>query len=304
MSAKGGVAFFASADLGTWNGESSTAEAALVAAEPALGPQLEYTCDVSSQVEQPPPPPGSVTAVTPPRSLFSTPLNWYASRRQESRQGEVPVQYEAPAARELTEAAGGVSPLIGLRIVCISDTHGGHRKLTMPPGDILIHAGDYTYFSKKEDATDFNAWLGELNYKHKIVVQGNHESSADWAGDARAILSNAVYLEQEEITVEGVRIYGAAFFWSYANALTNLSGKYDLVIAHGPAKGYVDGNNYGCPHLANYLKWLKPKVLISGHIHEGRGVVTHDGVTYVNASNAGAGMKHKTAHEPIVLTFE
>eukprot|EP00121_Abeoforma_whisleri_P005330 Awhi_evm1s4827 len=29
--------------------------------------------------------------------------------------------------------------LKGLRVVCISDTHGCHRSLEMPPGDILIH---------------------------------------------------------------------------------------------------------------------------------------------------------------------
>lgn len=30
-----------------------------------------------------------------------------------------------------------------MRIVCISDTHGLHRKLVLPEADILIHAGDF-----------------------------------------------------------------------------------------------------------------------------------------------------------------
>jgi hypothetical protein len=33
-------------------------------------------------------------------------------------------------------------------IVCISDTHELHRELDVPHGDILIHAGDFTMFSK------------------------------------------------------------------------------------------------------------------------------------------------------------
>jgi predicted phosphodiesterase len=33
-----------------------------------------------------------------------------------------------------------------IKIVCISDTHGLHRNLSIPEGDILIHAGDITYF--------------------------------------------------------------------------------------------------------------------------------------------------------------
>ena len=28
-----------------------------------------------------------------------------------------------------------------IRVVCISDTHSMHNKLTIPDGDILIHAG-------------------------------------------------------------------------------------------------------------------------------------------------------------------
>ena len=41
-----------------------------------------------------------------------------------------------------------------LRFVLISDTHGMHRKLDMPDGDILVHAGDFTRFSRREDAED------------------------------------------------------------------------------------------------------------------------------------------------------
>ena len=68
-------------------------------------------------------------------------------------------------------------------IVCISDTHGLHRDLTpVPDGDILIHAGDFTRFGDIDDVLEFNAWLGELPHKHKIVVFGNHESGStrDW----------------------------------------------------------------------------------------------------------------------------
>jgi predicted phosphodiesterase len=32
-----------------------------------------------------------------------------------------------------------------MRIVLISDTHGLHRQLEVPPGDLLIHAGDFTF---------------------------------------------------------------------------------------------------------------------------------------------------------------
>jgi len=46
----------------------------------------------------------------------------------------------------------------------------------MCPGDLLIHAGDFTMFSKSAAAIlDFNEWLGELPHRWKVCVPGNHE---------------------------------------------------------------------------------------------------------------------------------
>lgn len=72
---------------------------------------------------------------------------------------------------------------LGIRVVCISDTHGDHRKLSdsLPRGDVLIHAGDFTRFGKLEHAQDFNLWLAEMkaqnDFQQIIVVNGNHESN-------------------------------------------------------------------------------------------------------------------------------
>ena len=60
-----------------------------------------------------------------------------------------------------------------LTIVCISDTHQLHRELDVPDGEILIHADDFTMFSKSSSAIlDFNDWLGELPHRHRIVGGG------------------------------------------------------------------------------------------------------------------------------------
>ena len=42
---------------------------------------------------------------------------------------------------------GPSSALHKVRIVCISDTHELHRELSLPDGDLLIHAGDITFFN-------------------------------------------------------------------------------------------------------------------------------------------------------------
>jgi hypothetical protein len=66
--------------------------------------------------------------------------------------------------------ANPVSRENALTIVCISDTHELHRELDVPDGDILIHAGDFTMFSRSPNAIrDFDAWLGELPHRHKLL---------------------------------------------------------------------------------------------------------------------------------------
>ena len=91
---------------------------------------------------------------------------------------------------------------IGVRVVCVSDTHGRHRDVSVPDGDILVHAGDFTHFGKKCDALDFNEWLGTLPHPVKVVVNGNHEANAPWKGDTSSLLSNATFLRQQAHCVE------------------------------------------------------------------------------------------------------
>ena len=61
-----------------------------------------------------------------------------------------------------------------MRLVLISDTHGDHDHLTVPDGDVLIHAGDMTENGEVSEVRDFNRWLGTLPHKHKLVIAGNH----------------------------------------------------------------------------------------------------------------------------------
>jgi 3',5'-cyclic AMP phosphodiesterase CpdA len=51
---------------------------------------------------------------------------------------------------------------MALRIVCISDTHGHHRELSVPAGDLLVHAGDLTRKGELDELRNLNAWLGTL----------------------------------------------------------------------------------------------------------------------------------------------
>lgn len=64
-----------------------------------------------------------------------------------------------------------------IRVVCISDTHN-HRP-EIPPGDILIHAGDLTDNGSFEEIQAGLDWLAVQPHSYKIFVAGNHDVLLD-----------------------------------------------------------------------------------------------------------------------------
>lgn len=65
--------------------------------------------------------------------------------------------------------------------MAISDTHGFHRDVVIPDGDVLVHAGDITMNGEVETILDFVRWLVELPHAHKVIVPGNHDRCLDHA---------------------------------------------------------------------------------------------------------------------------
>ena len=190
---------------------------------------------------------------------------------------------------------------MALRIVCISDTHARHRSITMPPGDILIHAGDLTRLGEEEDVVEFDRWLGTLLYRHKIVIAGNHDFLFERQPErARRLITNAAYLQDEGIEIEGLRLWGSPWqpwFYDWAFNLPRgeaLAAKWrlipartDILVTHGPPLGIGDrtvrGEQVGCADLLDAVRRLEPRLHVFGHIHEGYGVVRTGRTTFVNA---------------------
>ncbi|KAI9155192.1 putative rhamnogalacturonate lyase C [Paramyrothecium foliicola] len=63
------------------------------------------------------------------------------------------------------------------RIVCISDTH--NSTVSLPEGDVLIHAGDLTNQGSYSELSRTVRWLENANFEAKIVVAGNHDITLD-----------------------------------------------------------------------------------------------------------------------------
>lgn len=55
---------------------------------------------------------------------------------------------------------------MALRIIAISETHGLHKQITVPDGDVLVHAGDLTARGQHKELAAFNAWLEGLPHRH------------------------------------------------------------------------------------------------------------------------------------------
>jgi predicted MPP superfamily phosphohydrolase len=108
-----------------------------------------------------------------------------------------------------------------VRVVCISDTHN-RTPGEVPAGDILIHAGDFTRRGKIDQVEEFNKFLGSLDHPHKVVIAGNHDigfhqqSAQRLHGrnfvpeaEVKAALTDCTYLEDAEVEILGLRIYGS-----------------------------------------------------------------------------------------------
>lgn len=193
-----------------------------------------------------------------------------------------------------------------MRFVCISDTHGLHLHIPdIPDGDVLIHAGDSLGQGTLENVEDLNDWLGTLPHKHKIVIAGNHDwAFQDTPKEAKAVLTNAVYLEDSGTEIDGIRIWGTPWtpvFMHWAFMLERgqpLRDRWRLIpentqvlITHGPPCGIgdevvMDGDrhNVGCTDLLNRIDDLSLSAHIFGHIHEGYGQSSRGNTRLLNAS--------------------
>jgi hypothetical protein len=104
-----------------------------------------------------------------------------------------------------------------VRVVCISDTHD--QRVKIPPGDILVHAGDLTNAGTVVDIQNQLDWLKSQPHPVKIVIAGNHDSwfdvrsrkQEDKDSGARVNLDGLLYLESG-LTVQEVKGRKIAIF--------------------------------------------------------------------------------------------
>ena len=185
-----------------------------------------------------------------------------------------------------------------LRLVCIGDTHGFHRKLILPPGDILIHSGDFD---------------------GRSVIAGNHDLLFDRKPKlARAHLTEATYLQDSGVRLEGLNFWGSPVNsvmgedWAFSRERgfairkhwDRIPEKTDVLITHEAPYGTLDkndilGRHHGCQNLLGALLRVKPRLHVFGHIHGGYGRESAWNMTLVNC--AVVNTRRVLAHAPTVV---
>jgi calcineurin-like phosphoesterase family protein len=130
-----------------------------------------------------------------------------------------------------------------LKIVALSDTHTMGHRITVPDGDVLVHAGDLTFRGTEDEIRGELGWLESLPHKHKLFVAGNHDFGFDKNAPAEfrgwkvhpsgltpdelelrkkrllADFPGLTYLENSGCEIEGVKFYGSPnqpWFWDWA----------------------------------------------------------------------------------------
>ncbi len=182
-----------------------------------------------------------------------------------------------------------------MKIVAVSDLHGNLPSI--PPCDLLLLAGDITPvrshrldFQAEWLAGDFRAWLAAVPARQIIGVAGNHDFLFQEAPQRVPRDLPWTYLQDSGTTWEGLRIWGTPWQpwfhdWAFNLHEPELAPKWalvppgtDILVLHGPPHGYGDGvperggvRRCGSPSLLARIEAIRPRLVVFGHIHEGRG---------------------------------
>jgi predicted phosphohydrolase len=189
-----------------------------------------------------------------------------------------------------------------LRIVAVADTHLFHADLDVPDGDVFVHAGDLCRGGDLDELREAAAWIAGLPHRHKVIIAGNH----DWAfardpAAARAAIAGMTYLEDTEVTIDGLRFYGSPWQpafndWAFnlprgpalADVWARIPTGIDVLVTHSPPDGFgdrsPDGDRAGCADLRARLRDVRPRLHVFGHIHQDGGAWHDDGIVLANVT--------------------
>ena len=197
-----------------------------------------------------------------------------------------------------------------MKITMLSDTHNKHKQVTLdlPGGDLLVHSGDISSMGYEHEIREFCKWFNGIEgYTHKVFIAGNHDwgfqDNVDKVKEILDFYTGITYLQDSELVIDGIKIYGSPWqpwFYDWAFNLPRkgpgimskwqaIPADTDILITHGPPNkilDYVvrDAFYAGCEELLERVMEIKPKVNVFGHIHQGYGSIRVNDIEFINAS--------------------
>lgn len=204
-----------------------------------------------------------------------------------------------------------------MRIACVSDMHG-NLDFNIEKCDILLCAGDsFPYYKRNRNLeciaqnefikNSFIPWIEKQPCEHCVFISGNHDWIFEWTPClVPSFPSNIHYLQDEEIEIDGIRIYGTPqqpifYNWAFNKNYEQLEEYFsmipeglDILLSHTAPFGIMDEvnfpnrkGNFGCKILRKRIEEINPKYVVFGHFHNCYGIQKNkeiENITFVNAS--------------------
>lgn len=163
----------------------------------------------------------------------------------------------------------------------------------------VICTGDFSTFGRGADIVlkTFND-LG----KKFIVIPGNHEDKEGWLDQAVRPFSHCLNLHNRAMEIDDYLFlgYGGDGFAMEDAVFRKISrgwyGKYNgkkmVLLTHGPPFGTtldrIGNRHVGNKDYRNFIERIKPRLALSGHLHETFGAIDQIGSTKcVNSGKEG-----------------
>ncbi len=179
------------------------------------------------------------------------------------------------------------------RFLVISDIHGSERCLNKIIAayhkyepDFSVVCGDITHFGPMEKGkeilekipTDVLGIIG--NCDPRSLVQAYEDAEEE-------------YIELKEVEREGISFIGlsrSSYSEEKMEVYEERSKDIDVFVVHEPPYGHLDNasqnKHIGSEELLEVVEKNKPRLVLSGHVHEDRGILEQGRTTYVNPGPA------------------
>lgn len=185
-----------------------------------------------------------------------------------------------------------------MKIVAVSDIHGlpeGRKMIDSIIGslspDLLVICGDITTFGP---ATYAESILFGLKARC-AAVPGN----CDPDDVLRVIEKRCISLHGKRVAIDGIDFVGiggspCCTFTTprevpeeeMASMLSSTMAERCVLVSHAPPQGVLDmtnsGKSLGSKAVADCVSRFKPRLVLSGHVHEARGMVEKNGTVFAN----------------------